>query len=192
MLKCEFVDTVNIVGTMNVIECDEYDGVVYVNLPTGSILYRGAITIEQNPTPRRCSDTDKTGTYFSAFNPILAETMRLEYEMNHPNYDGEYYVSIYITTEDIKLSKGKYSFTRDYSKYFPGHWAGIVKPEDELSHYDDTIHPHSLIEVNESKVKKAKRMGYAEVFLNKNDLSKIKYIESYPLNLNDARMKWVN
>ena len=37
----------------------------YKTIPPNTMLYRAALTVEIHPTPRFCSDTEKTGVYFS-------------------------------------------------------------------------------------------------------------------------------
>lgn len=147
-----------------------------MNIKKGTILYRGAISVEEKPKPRKCEDTGKVGVYFSCFHPYLAETMCVEYE-------NDLYIGMYEVTEDIEnVSNGKYAFTNGYTGRYSKRW-NDVPPEDNLSHIDFFVYPVS------SRICGCKEK-HAELFLTEKDLSKIKYLGSYKMTLDECRKKW--
>lgn len=81
---------------------------MYIHIEKGAKLYRAAPTIETKLRTRHCSDTGKTGVYFSLFHPYLAETMAME-------YGRDMYITVYETTANLKVIHGKYSSTRNVS-----------------------------------------------------------------------------
>ena len=91
-------------------------------LPAGLRLYIAALTVEEKPTPRKCSDTDKVGVYFSFNIPYISECICYEYKR-------DLYVGVYELTNPVAVFKGKYSV-----EYGP-HIDDEIKPE-ETPKYD--------------------------------------------------------
>lgn len=147
-------------------------------ISVGEYLYRASKTVEEHPTPRKCGDTGKTGTYFALGNPYLSEMMCVEY--------GEsLWVARYKVVEDIEnLSYGKYGFTNGYTGRYSNPWHD-VPPEDNLSHIDFNINP--IINVEEGEYKEVPGV---EVFLTEKDLVKIEFVDCYLMTLDECIKKW--
>lgn len=136
---------------------------IVVDVPIGTILYRANDIIEEVPSARYCNDTGKTGTYFSANSPYLAETMCTE-------YNKDMFVSKYKVTEVIQVVVGKYTFC-----------------DEDVSHIDpDVTALYTEREANE-------RLGetpYAELFITQKQIHKIKYLGCYKFTVRECVEKW--
>ena len=77
-----------------------YDPMGIVKIPVGVILYRANRVLEELPTAHLCPDTGKTGTYFSANDPFLSETMCSEYWT-------DMIIGIYEVVQPIRAIIGK-------------------------------------------------------------------------------------
>ena len=73
-----------------------------IDIPKGVMLYRANDVLEAKPRANICHDTGKTGTYFSANSPYLAETMCSEYGKNM-------IIGIYRVIKPIHVIVGKYT-----------------------------------------------------------------------------------
>ena len=150
-----------------------------LKISAGSHLYRAAKAVEQHPTPRKCEDTCKTGTYFAFENPYLSEMMCVEYVE-------DLWVAKYRVVEDIEnLSNGKYGFTNGYGGRYSKPWKD-VPPEDNLSHIDFNIHPI----INVEGEYRDDPNGHMEVFLTEKDLMKVELVDCYLMTLAECRNKW--
>ena len=134
-------------------------------LPRNVLLYRAAETVEQFPKPRYCNDTGKTGTYFSANSPYLAETMCQEYNQN-------LFVSVYKVVKPIELFIGKYSYRKTWRSY---------DERFNIPHIDPDV---SAIYASDCE------SAYAEVFLTSQELDNIRFVRSYTMTVDKAIEKW--
>jgi hypothetical protein len=144
-------------------------------LPAGTILYRAADTVERNPTPRECPDTGKTGVYFSALDPYLAETMTIE--RNRPLE-----VAVHeLARPVIHISDGKYAF-RQGRKY--NEMPDPLPDEYNLSHIDFNVEPTH---------RRAKPLNdaCAELFLTPPDLDAVKFKRYYRMTVREARRRYL-
>jgi len=139
-----------------------------VRIHKNALLYRAAPTVEEHPTPRVCSDTDKIGVYFAIGSPMLSETMAYEYQQ-------DMIVSVYELVQDIDVSYGKYSYIDlNPSKYPKGY--GSCRPEDNISHFDDNIQPVYPI--------RGQFPESCELFLIEKDLKWVRFKGCYEYSLN--------
>ena len=112
---------------------------IIVDVPIGTILYRANDVVEESPSARYCEDTGKTGTYFSANSPYLAETMCTE-------YNKDMFVSKYKVTEVIRVVVGKYTFCdEDVSHIDPEITPLYAEREDEETPYAELFITHKQI-----------------------------------------------
>lgn len=147
----------------------------FVVIPANTVIYRASDVIEINPQPRLCDETGKTGVYFSAFSPYLAETMILE-------YGNSLYINVYELTKDISVNVGKYGFTRNYTgRYARFNWT--VPEEDNISHFDNEICPIGDFIKEFNGV-------HGELFLVERELSTIQYKSTYIMTFEEAKRKW--
>ena len=133
-------------------------------LPKGSRLYRAATEYDYFFMPHYCEDTGKTGCYFSFDDPFLADSMALEYKK--PLKRGEF-----ETTDDILCDYGKYSF-----RYLP------PGEDTNINHIDFEIGALTLDD-DPSK-------NYAEVFLTKKELDKLKLVDLVSITPEDMAVKY--
>ena len=116
------------------------------SLPINTRLFRATKEINQILEPHFCTDTGKTGCYFSYNDPFLADSMVLEY--NQPLYRAEF-----IIKQKIVCFKDKYSC--------------LQLPENmrNINHIDFTIGALTLFD-DYNKF-------YCEVFLIERELKKL-------------------
>ena len=135
----------------------------YKTIPSNTMLYRAALTVETHPTPRFCSDTEKTGVYFSMNHPWLSENMVIE-------YDTDLLISVYKTTEPITVAIGKYNSS------------GGSHIEPEIIPLNDYVNtPHGEYYQNHPAI---------ELFLTHENLSKIEYVGCYFRTVKEATEIW--
>ena len=136
---------------------------------------------------KQCSDTGKTGIYFAS-NIIIAISMCLE-------YDKLLELGIFLLTEDINVSVDKYEFRQvNKDRYFDkeGKIISSVDPteEENISHIKCEL---TLLKLNESKTNveellpykkqnELNEIGSCELFLTKDDITKIEIIEKFRFN----------
>lgn len=145
----------------------------------GTMLFHAADIPIERPIATYCNDTGKTGMYFACNNVYLAETMCLEYMQNLT-------ISRYILEADVNVSVGKYSFTRGYTKYPTTGWDKI-DPEDNISHYDDTLWP---IDLNVISLGHHADYRHSELFLVEADLQHVRYLDCYTMTVGECVRKW--
>jgi hypothetical protein len=150
-------------------------------------------TAERNPTPRFCSDTHKTGVYFSAYDSYLSECMPIEYQQDME-------ISEYKVLYDTHIPFGKFAYRilqgrpreagppaqvlcdpPGYPPTSPGH---------NISHFETRTGPRVEHSLGDPDFKPYHEM-YAEVFLNPTHLHNIEYVDTFPFRLQDAEYKWV-
>ena len=128
----------------------------------GTLLYRAAPTVEEQPKVRFCNDTWKTGVYFAGSSPFLAETMTIEYFVNDAKCQ-QLEIAVYELTEDVEVSVGKYA-------------------SKTLSHMDSEVTAiYTKIE--------APKDSY-EVFLTEEYIKYVKYLRSYTYTVQEAMKKY--
>lgn len=130
-------------------------------IPYGMKLYRASKRLEEKPIPRKCSDTDKVGVYFSANDPYLSETMCSE-------YNDDLIVAEYMLIHPVIVYVGKYS-CKSYG------WSNIPHIDNEVVGMYSTCEPKNK---------------YAEVFLTPELLKHVKYLRSYTMTVKDSMQKW--
>ena len=148
-----------------------------VIIPQGSFLYRVADKVcvytlsNIKCTTRKCSDTGKRGVYFANY-ILMSLAMATEYGRNMQ-------LGVFITTRDITIYKGKYS----YRNILPG------EPEEnsalskrQIGHFNDEILP--LLYNNNGNDKNIDRvLNEGEIFITSpHDLANIKLLATYTLN----------
>ena len=120
---------------------------IVVDVPIGTILYRANDVVEETPSARYCEDTGKTGTYFSANSPYLAETMCTE-------YNKDMYVSKYRVTQVIRVVVGKYTFCdEDVSHIDPDVTALYTEQEAAEK-------PYAELFITQKQIHKIEYLGY--------------------------------
>jgi hypothetical protein len=183
------------------------DNLEYELIPKDTYLFRVASNIFKykdyeglKKNQLECGDTGKVGIYFATI-PILSLAICLE-------YDKLLEFGIFKTTDEIKISKGKYMFRFLHpERYFKvgrlpenqDEFDDIIdnvktQSDDFISHIQCELEP--LIEYNqeqntasyliedETKSKELHDKGSCEVFLTDQygDLKKIKFIQGYIFN----------
>lgn len=136
---------------------------VTFTIPSGSMLYRGALTVEPNPIPRLCNETGKTGVYFALNHPFLSENMCLEYE-------SDLNIAVYKTTAPITLEVGKYESRSSYIDF-------DVEPVNGFRYIEMGDYYQSRRSI--------------EVFLTQNELTKIQYLGCYFMTYSNAFARWI-
>lgn len=133
-----------------------------VTIPANTMLYRAALSVEIQPTPRLCSDTGKTGVYFSMNHPWLAENMVIEYDTDLP-------IAVYKTTQPMTVTIGKYTSRTSH-----------VEPEIlPLNDYAHTPHGTNY-----------ETYPSTELFLTPENLPKISYIGCYFRTVREVSAIW--
>lgn len=156
-----------------------YRDMVYTVIPAGTNLFHADIIKRNRPIPTYCPDTGKTGVYFAADNTYLAETKCVE--LMKPMI-----ITHYLLNRDVKVTLGKYEFTRGYTKYPTSGW-GVIDPEDNVSHYDDSLWS---TDVNTIDYGDASDFRHAELFLVASDLDGLTYIDAYTITIAECMRKW--
>lgn len=149
-----------------------------ITLEVGTLLFRCSKSAEFVPTPRFCSDTKKTGVYFTN-NIKLAELMLLEHSESPESYDNKHYtefITVYELTDDIDMSYGKYATNNIGSHYDPECIFPIVKSE-LYEYFCRNI-------ISETK-------NIAEIFLDFEDIKKIEYKTCWPISINNIIEKYI-
>ena len=133
-------------------------------LPKGSHLYRAAEEYDYFFMPHYDPDTGKTGCYFSYNDPFLSDSMAIEY--NKTLKRGEF-----VTKDDIVCYDNKYSYR-------------ILPPGSDINinHIDFEIGA-LVLDDDPSK-------NYAEVFLTKKELDKLKIIDLVEITPEDMTIKY--
>lgn len=156
-----------------------YPPLQYTTVHSGAMLFRADDKPIENPKPKYCNDTGKTGVYFSCNNVYIAETMCTEYMKTMT-------ISRYVLTADVTVNVGKYGFTRGYTKYPTSGWQ-TVDPVDNISHYDDTLWP---IDLNVVSIGHKADYRHSELFLVESDLQYVKYLDYYVMTVGECIRKW--
>ncbi len=153
-----------------------------VIIPAGTILYRAAKELLSYDceniveSRRKCSDTGKTGVYFGNY---LLISMAIATE-----YKSDQMLGVFITTKDIKLTHGKYSYREVHPERFEGFLEGTAPhpgellPDENIGHFDDNV---GAI-LNDNLMPTIENEG--EVFIaSKSDLANIKLIAKYMIHV---------
>lgn len=147
----------------------------YVTIPQHSVLFHASRYDTHKPYPVKCEDTGKTGVYFCINHPFLEEAKCVEYNQ-------DCVINIFRTVCEMKVSNGKYAFTRGYSgRYSEFDWK--VPQYDNISHIDFEIGPLSENLVDHVP-------PCYEFFLSEKDLEKIEYVGNYRMTEEEVRKKW--
>ena len=116
-----------------------------VKIPVGVILYRSNRILEKYPTAHYCSDTGKTGTYFSANDPYLSETMCSEYK-------ADMIIGVYKVIEPINAIIGKHTVHDEDVSHVDAEVSALyatkepIKPYAELFITQKQIHKIEFID----------------------------------------------
>lgn len=169
-------------------------GVRTAQIPQYLFLFRSAPVICNYNTEelikanvKKCGDTHKTGIYL-ADNILVSIAMCLEYNTLLE-------IGVFVTTEAFKVSRGKYEFRElNRQKYFNG---TQLIPFQEVSEEENISHVFpigNLLKQNsegrkeiiklphETQFKIARRKGFDEIFLTKDDIKKILLVRQYRFN----------
>jgi hypothetical protein len=143
-------------------------------------IYRGRNTKDDSSSlePNLCSDTGKTGLYFSDRKKISLG-MCIEYDL--PIFD----LYRYVVNSPIELYRGKYSFRNfNNEKYFDKNKnliLNILPSQDEnISHYDlqnFPIYPNSYKHLVIHSKNEYKSFNFGEIFISSQDLNKLTYLD---------------
>jgi hypothetical protein len=159
-------------------QADPYEGAT-IDLPRNLSLYRAADSVERRPIARECADTGKTGVYFSAAHPYLAETMPIERKK-------DLQITEYRLTRPISILHGKYAFRQGREYNDPS--INPVQAHDNISHIDlnaTDVQPDGFF-------KRPPKLTYAELFLAEPDLDAVEYVRDYPFSRRHAMHRWYN
>ena len=157
----------------------------YETIPANTMLYRAAPTVEEQPTPRECKDTFKTGVYFSMHHPYLAETMIAEKQFDMP-------IAMYKTTKAFRVVVGKYTIpcraSREADRVIRQMRGdtNVILNEDELqneAHVD-----HDVLPFLDATVKP--EAPFAELFLTAKELQHVKYLGCYFRTQQEVAQLW--
>ncbi len=148
-----------------------------VIIPEGSFLYRVADKVcvytlsNIKCTTRKCSDTGKRGVYFANY-LLMALAMATEYGRNMQ-------LGVFITTRDIIVYKGKYSF-RDIRPGEPNENSAATNRQ--IGHFNDEMLPLLYNRNGQDKnITGAPNEG--EIFItSQRDLASIKLLATYKLD----------
>ena len=148
-----------------------------VIIPKGSFLYRVADKVcvytlsNIKCTTRKCSDTGKKGVYFANY-LLMALAIATEYGRSMQ-------LGVFITTRDITIYKGKYS----YRKIRPGESDGSsILSNRKIGHFNDVILP-LLYNANGDDKNINEIPNEGELFITSTrDLANIKLLATYKLD----------
>lgn len=153
-------------------------------IPANTILYRAHDSLDKNE-PKIDPDTGKYGLLFS---DTFEYSLCLAFERDQPMN-----ISRYITTKDIQLFEGKYSFRGinvdryidDDGNFIPN--VDVIDNEN-INHYDSDIFPIIREITDETTPTKGKWYleidldnlteitEFGEIFINKNDLEFVDFL----------------
>lgn len=162
-----------------------------VIIPSGTFLYRGASkACVYNPshikcTRRECSNTGKTGIYFGNY---LLVALAIATELNR-----DLELGVFVTTKDIKVKKGKYTFREIHPERFAAFYAGeephpnTLLPNEDIGHFNNTM-AGLLYNHNRDTSENFRQINTiadeGELFITSlKDLSNIKLISTYKIDL---------
>ena len=146
-------------------------------IPAGTTLYRACDDLTKHKEPRVCPDTGKRGLYFGTY-VFLSLAMAIE-------YDRDLQLGEFVTTTDISVFVGKYSFRLiNPRRYFNDSMElklQVDPTEDEqVPHFDNEMLPCVPLPRNPELPK-----FEGEVFLT--DLSCVKLVKSNNINVSALR-----
>jgi len=155
-----------------------------VTIPAGTLLYRASDNVCNYTSKicnqkRRCSNTTKTGIYFSTY---ILQAIAISIE-----YGRDLELGIFTTKAPITVYVGKYSFRNIHPERWNYKWptGHIIQENEEISHFNSKMEP--IIEYNNISMVYpifdiTADMG--ELFLTKKEeLDNIELLETYKIKV---------
>ena len=160
----------------------------YETIPANTMLYRAAPIVEEHPTPRLCTDTLKTGVYFSMNHPYLAETMIAEKSADMP-------IAVYITTAPLRVVVGKYAVPGKPQRDLDALELSVCGPAfvgvvcENLSELTDESHvDRRVLPLYDTTIQP--EAPFAELFLTEEQLRHVHYIGCYFRTQQEVSQIW--
>lgn len=155
-----------------------------VTIPAGTLLYRASDNVCNYTSKicnqkRRCSNTTKTGIYFSTY---ILQAIAISIE-----YGRDLELGIFTTKAPITVYVGKYSFRNIHPERWNSAWPADhrLQENENVSHFNSKMEP--IIEYNNISIVYPRfdiTAGMGELFLTKKEeLDNIELVETYKIKV---------